>query len=121
MKRYFVIGSTLNKALIKYPKADDGNVIILHNPLSLDSSILEYKIIMGYLGNNLNREQTITEKNYLFWLKRMYPDLLKYRDFSVAIKFTNKEKDKFIEYMKEVQNKKQVNLSNIYRIYKFGK
>jgi len=120
MNRNFVIGKTIDLALEKYKQHDKGNVIELKNPLNMSSSKLEKKIIIGVLSNKIkDRELTITESTYLLWLKRMYPDLLKYRYFSIAIKFTEIEKDQLIRYMEEYRNKK-VNLSNIYRIFDFS-
>jgi hypothetical protein len=120
MNRNFVIGKTIDLALEKYKQHDKGNVIELKNPLNMSSSKLEKKIIIGVLSNKIkDRELTITESTYLLWLKRMYPDLLKYRYFSIAIKFTDIEKDQLIRYMEEYRNKK-VNLSNIYRIFDFS-
>ena len=50
----------------------------------------------------------------------MYPDLLKFRYFGIAIKFTNEEKSDFIDYMKEIYQKENVNLSNVYRVFTFS-
>jgi hypothetical protein len=120
MKRNFVIGKTIDLALEKYPQHDRGNVIELKNPLNMSSSKLETKIIIGVLSNKIkDRDLTITESTHLLWLKRMYPDLLKYRYFSIAIKFTDIEKNQLISCMKEYHNKKGDSLANIYRVFDF--
>jgi hypothetical protein len=119
MKRQFIIGKTLDLALQKYPI--DTTVHEIQNPFNLDSSELELKLIFGILANKAEsgRELTQTESKHLKWVRRMYPDLLKYRYLGVAIKFTNKEKEEFIEYMKTIYEKDSVNLSNIYRVFTF--
>ena len=132
MNKYFIIGETIEGALKKYSYADNGNVILLENPLEIETKKLELKIIKGYLSakkinedkdfklDNLTTDNlTTTEMKNLLWLKRMYPELLKYRNFSIAIKFTKKENEKFREYVKE-RKKKKLNISNIYRIYNFN-
>ena len=70
MKRYFIIGDTIKSALKKYSYADNGNVILLDNPLDIESDKLELKIIIGYLGIGKN-EKTKTENQYLLWVNRM--------------------------------------------------
>tara|TARA_B100000963_G_C22310968_1_gene530020 strand:+ start:121 stop:483 length:363 start_codon:yes stop_codon:yes gene_type:complete len=119
MKRQFIIGKTLDLALQKYPI--ETTVHEIENPFNLDSSELELKLIFGILAHKAksDRELTQTESKHLKWVQRMYPDLLKYRFFGVAIKFTNEEKSEFIEYMKEIYEKDSVNLSNIYRVFTF--
>ena len=120
MERRFIIGKTLEKALEKYPLDHHVNIIELENPLKLESSVLELKIIFGYLANNKNQILTPSEERYLKWIKRVYPELLKYRHFSIAIEFTTQEKEAFIKCMKEYYSKETISLSNIYRIYRLS-
>ena len=119
MKRQYIIGKTLDLALQKYPI--ETTVHEIDNPFNLSSSELELKLIFGIGGHmaESKRELTITESKHLRWVQRMYPDLLKYRHFAVAIKFTPEEKSEFIEYMKEIYEKESVNLPNIYRVFSF--
>ena len=119
MKRQFIIGQSLDLALQKYPI--ETTIYEIENPCNLTSSALELKVILGIHANKCksDRELTLTESKHLKWIQRMYPDLLKYRFFGVAIKFTNEEKSEFIEYMKEIYEKDSVNLSNIYRVFTF--
>jgi len=94
MQRKFIIGKSLDKALIKYPM-EFHNPIELHNPLNLNSAIIERKIIIAVLADKLTqmpiresmpiRELTTTETKNLKWVKRVYPNLLQYRNFSIAI------------------------------------
>jgi hypothetical protein len=120
MERKFIIGKTLDLALQKYPI--ETTIHEIQNPFNLNSSELELKLIFGILANRSKseRELTSTESKHLKWVQRMYPDLLKYRYFGVAIKFTNEENRDFIDYMKEIYQKEDVNLSNIYRIFTFS-
>ena len=119
MKRQFIIGTTLDKALKKYPI--ETTIYEIQNPCNLSSSALELKLIFGIHANKCksDRELTMTETKHLKWVQRMYPDLLKYRYFGVAIKFISEEKEELIDYMKKIYKKESVNLSNIYRIISF--
>ena len=119
MKRKFIIGTTLDQALKKYPM--DTTIYEIENPCNLSSSALELKLIFGIHANKCKsmRELTLTESKHLKWVQRMYPDLLKYRYFGVAIKFTTEEKEEFIEYIKDIYKKESVSLSNIYRVFTF--
>lgn len=120
MERKFIIGKTLNLSLQKYPI--DTTIYEIANPFNLTSSALELKLIFGILAHRSKseRELTSTESKHLKWVQRMYPDLLKFRYFGIAIKFTNEEKSDFIDYMKEIYQKENVNLSNIYRVFTFS-
>ena len=120
MKRKFIIGNTLDSALQKYPI--ETTVHEIPNPFNLNSSTLELKLIFGILANKSknDRELTQTESKHLKWVSRMYPDVLEYRYFGLAIKFTPEEKNEFIDHMKEIYDKKRVKLSNIYRIMIFS-
>ena len=120
MERKFIIGETLDLALEKYPM--ETTIYEIENPFNLTSSALELKLIFGIHAHRCvsQRELTSTESKHLKWVQRMYPDLLKYRYFGVAIKFTNEEKSDFVEYMKDIYKRKNVNLSNIYMIYTFS-
>ena len=119
MERKFIIGPNLEEALNKYPI--DSTVYEVENPLQIDSAQLELKFIFGILANSSKnkRELTITEQKNLKWIQRMYPDFLKFRHFSIAIKFQESEKQELIQYIEEYKNKK-VNLSNIYRVFCFS-
>ena len=138
MQRKFIIGKSLDKALIKYPM-EFHNPIELHNPLNLNSAIIERKIIIAVLADKLTqmpiresipiresmpiRELTTTETKNLKWVKRVYPNLLQYRNFSIAIQLTAIEKSNLIERMtkyKESRNPKPIKLSNIYRVFTFN-
>jgi hypothetical protein len=120
MERKFIIGKTLDLALKKYPM--ETTIYEIENPFNLTSSSLELKLIFGIHAHRSKseRELTSTESKHLKWVQRMYPDLLKYRYFGVAIKFNKDEKSEFIDYMKEIYKKENVNLSNIYRIFTFS-
>jgi hypothetical protein len=121
MDRHYLIGKTLNHALKKYPQ-DINNLIELENPLNLDSGVLERKIIIGILANRINldeRELTITESKNLKWVKRIYPNLLKYRNFTIAIKFTDPERELLIKLVKDIRNQETSKIANIYRLFKF--
>ena len=121
MDRNYVIGKTLNHALQKYPQ-DISNLIELENPLNLDSGVLERKIIIGILASRINqdeRELTSTESKNLKWIKRIYPNLLKYRNFSMAIKFTDPERELLIKLVKDIRNQETSKITNIYRLFKF--
>ena len=120
MERKFIIGKTLNLALQKYPI--DTTIYEIANPFNLTSSALELKLIFGIHAHRSKseRELTSTESKHLKWVQRMYPDLLKFRYFGIAIKFSDEEKSDFIDYMKEIYQKENVNLSNIYRVFTFS-
>lgn len=120
MERKFIIGKTLNQALQKYPI--DTTIYEIANPFNLTSSALELKLIFGIHAHRSKseRELTSTESKHLKWVQRMYPDLLKFRYFGIAIKFSDEEKSDFIDYMKEIYQKENVNLSNIYRVFTFS-
>ena len=119
MERKFVIGPNLDQALLKYPV--DSTIYEIENPFKLDSSKLELKLIFGIIAHQSKdtRELSATESKHLKWVRRMYPELLSYRYFGVAIKFTEGEKEELINFMKEYYKKDSFNLSNIYRIFTF--
>ena len=127
MERNFVIGKTLDQALQKYAQEIDvsSNIVHLPNPLNLDSAILERKVIFGLLAKNneSQRDLTSTENKCLKWLKRMYPNILRYRNFTIAIQLTEPEKTQLLvkinDYYKETENPREPKLKNIYRLFTF--
>ena len=127
MERNFVIGKTLNQALKKYsPELDiPSNIVHLPNPLNLDSAILERKVIFAIHANKnqTHRELTQSESKCLKWLKSMYPNLLQYRNFTIAIQLTEPEKTQLLvkinDYYKETENPREPKLKNIYRLFTF--
>jgi hypothetical protein len=128
MERNYVIGKTLDHALKKYSHKLDipSNIVHLPNPLNLNSSVLERKVIFGILASKIkqsDRELTTSESKCLKWLKRMYPNLLQYRHFTISIQITELEKShlliKINEYYKETENPREPKLRNIYRLFTF--
>ena len=124
MERNFAIGNNLEYALRKYPIESSNNVVELQNPLNINSAKLEKKIIFAILASKQkkDRELTITEEKCLIWVKRLYPDILRYRNLTIAIKLTQPEKIKLSEcvniYNGYDSNRKS-KLKNIYRLFTF--
>ena len=127
MERNFVIGKTLDQALQKYAQEIDlsSNIVHLPNPLNLDSAILERKVIFGLLAkkNESQRDLTSTETKCLKWLKRMYPNILRYRNFTIAIELTEPEKTQLLvkinDYYKDIEKPREPKLKNIYSLFTF--
>jgi hypothetical protein len=128
MERNFVIGKTLDQALQKYSHKLDipSNIVHLPNPLNLNSSVLERKVIFAILASKIkqsDRELTSSESKCLKWLKRIYPNLLQYRNFTIAIQLTELEKTQLLvkinDYYKETENPRKPKLKNIYRLFTF--
>lgn len=124
MERNFAIGKDLENALRKYPIESSNNVVELQNPLNINSAKLEKKIIFAILASKQkkDRELTTTEEKCLIWVKRLYPDILRYRNLTIAIKLTQPEKIKLSEcvniYNGYDSNRKS-KLKNIYRLFTF--
>tara|TARA_B100000674_G_C37061276_1_gene567368 strand:- start:31 stop:411 length:381 start_codon:yes stop_codon:yes gene_type:complete len=124
MERNFAIGQDLENALRKYPIESSNNVVELQNPLNINSAKLEKKIIFAILASKQkqDRELTTTEEKCLIWVKRLYPDILRYRNLTIAIKLTQPEKIKLSEcvniYNGYGSNRKS-KLKNIYRLFTF--
>tara|TARA_B100000674_G_C37334764_1_gene686928 strand:+ start:121 stop:501 length:381 start_codon:yes stop_codon:yes gene_type:complete len=124
MERNFAIGKDLENALRKYPIESSNNVVELENPLNINSAKLEKKIIFAILASKQkkDRELTTTEEKCLIWVKRLYPDILRYRNLTIAIKLTQPEKAKLTEcvniYNGYDSNRKS-KLKNIYRLLTF--
>tara|TARA_Y100000591_G_C21493397_1_gene526267 strand:+ start:253 stop:633 length:381 start_codon:yes stop_codon:yes gene_type:complete len=124
MERNFAIGKDLENALRKYPIESSNNVVELQNPLNINSAKLEKKIIFAILASKQkkDRELTTTEEKCLIWVKRLYPDILRYRNLTIAIKLTQPEKAKLTEcvniYNGYDSNRKS-KLKNIYRLLTF--
>ena len=124
MERNFAIGQDLENALRKYPIESSNNVVELQNPLNINSAKLEKKIIFAILASKQkqDRELTTTEEKCLIWVKRLYPDILRYRNLTIAIKLTQPEKAKLTEcvniYNGYDSNRKS-KLKNIYRLFTF--
>ena len=124
MERNFAIGQDLEHALRKYPIESSNNVVELENPLNINSAKLEKKIMFAILASKQkkDRELTTTEEKCLIWVKRLYPDILRYRNLTIAIKLTQPEKAKLTEcvniYNGYDSNRKS-KLKNIYRLFTF--
>jgi hypothetical protein len=124
MERNFAIGKDLEHALRKYPIESSNNVVELCNPLNINSAKLERKFIFAILANKQkqNRELTGTEEKCLIWVKRIYPDILRYRNVTIAIKLTQPEKIKLSECVKiynDYDSNRKSKLKNIYRLFTF--
>lgn len=122
MKRNFIIGKTINKAIEKHlPEIINCHKLVLDNPLGQESSDLELKIIIAIHANKCKkkRQLTDTENKSLKWVLRMYPELFRLTDnFYILLKFTQFEKEKLLENMKKTYNMESPRLSNIYRVVK---
>jgi len=124
MERNFAIGQDLENALRKYPIESSNNVVELQNPLNINSAKLEKKIIFAILASKQkqDRDLTTTEEKCLIWVKRLYPDILRYRNLTIAIKLTQPEKIKLSECV-NIYNGYDLNrkskLKNIYRLFTF--
>ena len=122
MKRNFIIGKTVDKAIEKYlPEIEHYPKLVLDNPLDKDSSEIELKIIIGIHGNYCKKIRQLTdiESKSLKWILRMYPEIFKTTDvFYILIKFSPKEKEILLESMKYIYNIKSPKISNIYRVVK---
>ncbi len=124
MERNFAIGKDLEHALRKYPIESSNNVVEIHNPLNINSGKLEKKIMFAILAKKQKpeRELTITEEKCLKWVKRIYPDILRYRNVTIAIKLTQPEKTKLSECIKiynGYDSNRKTKLKNIYRLFTF--